>query len=279
MINLIVDSCCEIGDEYADGKSVTITRIPLNLQLGEEIYLDDENLDVNEYLTAMEACEGKIQTSAPAPGLFLEKFKAAGDNIIVITLSSKISATYQSAVMAKEMYIDECGKKFVHIFDSLTAAVGEGVLAMKVTDLAKKGASAADIIEPINHHIKNMRTMFILDRFDNMVKTGRMKPYVAKIASMLNVKPVCGDVNGEIQVLEKARGYSKAVEKMIKIIKDNTPDIESRFMAITHVAAYEKAVALKEEMIKNLGIKDVRIEECRGVTATYAARGGVIVAY
>lgn len=279
MINLIVDSCCEISDSYADGKNVTITRVPLNLQLGDKIYLDDENLDTAKYLEEMEACEGKIQTSAPAPGLFLEKFKAAGDNIIVITLSSTISATYQSAVTARDMYLEECGEKFVHVIDSVTAAVGEGVIAMKIAELAKKGAGAADVIEPINQYIKGMRTLFILDRFDNMVKTGRINPYVAKVASLLNVKPVCGDVNGEIKMVDKARGYAKAVQKMIKIIKDNTPDIESRFMAITHVAAYEKAVELKKDLIKNLGVTDVRIEECRGVTTTYAARGGVIVAY
>lgn len=279
MINLIVDSGCEIGDAYADGTTCTIARVPLNLQLGDKIIVDDENLDMNEYLTEMEACTESIKTSAPAPGLFLEKFKAAGDNIIVVTLSSALSATYQSAMTAKEMYLEECGKKFVHVVDSFTASIGEGAIAMKIAELAKKGTSAADMIEPINNYIENMRTLFILDRFDNLVKTGRINPYVAKVASFLNVKPVCGDVEGQIKMIDKARGRAKAVQKMINIIKQNTPDIKSRFMAITHVAAYDRAVELKEELIAQLGVKDVRIEECRGITTTYGARGAVVVAY
>jgi len=275
--NIVVDSGCDVSTEIIAGDNCSIAHIPLNLQIEDKVYLDDENLDLDLYLSHMESSAVAVKTSAPSPSLFFERFKA-GDNVFVVTLSSKLSATYQSAITARDMYVEECGKKFIHVFDSLTASIGEGVIAMKIAELLKKGAGCGEVVDQVNHFIKDMRTYFILDKFDNLVKTGRINPYVAKIASFLNVKPICGDNDGEIKMVDKARGYTKAARKLVQIIKENTPDIESRVIGITHVKAYEKAVALKEELLSQLRAKDILIQECRGVTTTYANRGGVVVA-
>jgi DegV family protein with EDD domain len=277
MVNIIVDSGCDVSKELINGENCELTHIPLNLQVGEEVFIDDENLDLDKYLAKMEASTVAVKTSAPSPNLFFEQYKK-GENIFVVTLSSKLSATYQSAVSARDMYIEEYGKKFIHIFDSLTAAIGEGVITMKIAELVKSGIQPAEIVEQTNEFIKGSRTYFLIDRFDNLVKTGRVSPYVAKVASFLNVKPVCGNEDGEIKMLDKARGYAKAATKLVKMIKENTPDIENRVVGITHVKAYEKAVALKEEIASALRAKDIIIQECRGITTTYANRGGVIVA-
>jgi len=278
MINhIVVDSGCDLSKELINSKNCTLTHVPLNLQIEDTVYLDDEDFDQDSYLAHMESSTVAVKTSAPSPNLFFEQFKV-GDNVFVVTLSSKLSATYQSAMTAKDMYVDEYGKKFIHIFDSLTAAIGEGVITMKIAELLENGIGAAEVVEQVNQFIKDMNTYFILDKFDNLVKTGRVKPYVAKIASFLNVKPICGAENGEIKMLDKARGYNKALNRLVDLIKENTPDIENRIIGITHVKAYEKAVELKEELMKRLKAKDIIIQECRGISTTYANKGGVIVA-
>jgi len=274
--SLIVDSGCDISTNVINHESCNLSYIPLNLQLDDKVYVDDESLDIEDYLVQMERSAG-VKTSAPSPNLFFERFKF-GDNVFVVTLSSKLSATYQSAMTAKNMYMEEYGKKFVHIFDSLTASVGQGVIAMKVSELMKKGASNLDIVEQVDHFIKDMRTFFILDRYDNLVKTGRIKPYIAKLASFLNVKPICSAFEGEIKMEDKARGYNKAMARLVELIKETTLDLEDRVVAISHCKCYEKAVALKNEVLKHLDVKDVLIQECRGVVATYANRGGVVLA-
>jgi len=278
MINhLVVDSGCDISRERIEGENCKLTHIPLNMQIEDKVYLDDESFNQDEYLAHMEASAIAVKTSAPSPELFVEQYKH-GDNIFVVTLSSKLSATYQSAMTAKDMYLEDYGKKFIHIFDSLSAAIGEGVIALKISELAKTGISTTELVEQVNQFIKGMNTYFILDKFDNLVKTGRVKPYIATIASFLNIKPICGAENGEIKMLDKGRGYDKALAKMINIIRENTPDIESRVIGITHVKAYEKAVELKNELLKHFKPKDIVIEECRGITTTYANKGGVIIA-
>jgi len=278
MINLIVDSGCDISQDVINNENCSLTYVPLNLQLEDKVYLDDENLDIEDYLNQMANSVVSVKTSAPSPDLFYEGFKT-GENVFVVTLSSKLSATYQSAMTAKRMYMEEYGKKFIHVFDSLTASVGQGVIAMKISELINKGTHSLDeVVEQVNQFMKGARTYFILDKYDNLVKTGRINPYIAKLASFLNVKPICADHEGEIKMLDKARGYSKAVAKLVEFIKTNTHDLEERVVAISHCKCYEKAVALKDEVLKNLKVKDVLIEDCKGVVATYANRGGIVVA-
>lgn len=277
MYSIVVDSGCDVSKAVIESENVTLTHVPLNMQVEDTVFVDDDNIDLDKYMAAMEASKIAVKTSAPSPSLFFEQYKK-GDSVFVVTLSSKLSATYQSAISAKDMYIEECGKKFIHVFDSLAAAIGEGVIAMKIAELAKLGTSASDIVEQVNAYIKDMNTYFILDKFDNLVKTGRVKPYIAKVATLLSVKPICCAENGEIKMLDKARGYTKAVKKLVQFIKENTPDIESRVIGITHVKAYEKALELKEELLATIKAKDIIIQECRGITTTYANRGGVLVA-
>jgi len=278
MVNsIVVDSGCDINKEIIDSEFCSISYILLNLQVEDKVYLDDESLDLDEYLSHMESSAVGVKTSAPSPSLFFEKFKM-GDNVFVVTLSSKLSATYQSAVTAKRMYLEEYSKKFIHIFDSLTASIGEGVIALKIAELSQKGLANLEIVEQVNQFMADMRTYFILDKFDNLVKTGRINPYIAKIASFLNVKPICSEFKGELKMIDKARGYNKAVKNLIEIIRENTPDLENRIIGITHVKCYDKAVFLRDEILRYLKVKDVLIQECRGVTTTYANRGGVVLA-
>ncbi len=115
--------------------------------------------------------------------------------------------------VSREVHLEEYGKKFIHIFDSLSASIGEGMIALKISEFAQKGLSNLEIVENVNNFMKNMRTYFILDKFDNLVKTGRINPAIAKIASMLNIKPICAAKNGEITMLDKARGYNRAVRR------------------------------------------------------------------
>ena len=279
MIKLVVDSGCDISEDVINHENCNISYVPLNLQLEDKVYLDDGTLDIENYLNDMAKSPVGVKTSAPSPNLFYDLFKAAGDSVFVVTLSSKLSATYQSAMTAKRMYLEEYSKKFIHIFDSLSASVGQGVIAMKISELIKKGTHSMDeIVEHVYKFMKGARTFIILDKYDNLVKTGRIKPYIAKIASFLNIKPICGDHEGEIKMVDKARGFTKAASKLVEFIKNNTPDIEERIVAISHCKCYEKAVALKDEVLKHLKVKDVLIEECKGVIATYANRGGLVLA-
>ena len=277
MVNIMIDSGCDLREELIANEFCNVECIPLNLHIEDKVYVDDKSLNVDDFLNHMESSPVAVKTAAPSPQLFVDMFKK-GENFFVVTLSAKLSGTYDSAMLAKRTYLEEYGKKFIHIFDSLTASIGEGLVALKIAEAAKNGLNNLEIVEHVSNFIKGMHTYFILDKFDNLVKTGRINPYIAKLASFLNIKPVCGSENGEIKLFDKARGYNKAVKRMIELMKENTPDLEGRIVGITHCKCYEKALALKDEFIKTLKVKDVIIQEARGLITVYANRGGLVVA-
>ena len=277
-VKIVADSGCEISKQLIENEDCGYDKVPLSLHLEDRVYVDDESLDVDEFLQHMEASPTHVKSASPSPQNFLDKFMV-GESVFAVTLSAKISATYQSAMMAKRMYLEEYGKKFIHIFDSLSASIGEGLVALKIVECTKKELSNMEIVEHVNKFIKSMRTYFLIDKFDTLVKSGRINPYVAKLASMLNIKPICGaDENGNITMFDKARGYNKAVKRLIEMIKENIPDPENRILGISHVRCYEKAIGFRDELLKVIKVKDVIIEEASGLISTYASRGGFVVA-
>ncbi len=278
MVKIVVDSGCDMSDEVRKRCGVDIDVVPLNMQVGDKHFTDDSNFDLENYLKEMEACKTAAKSAAPAPELFVDKFKG-DESVFVVTLSSHLSASYANANVAMHTYLDEIGKKFIHVFDSLSASVGESLIAMKIAELSKNNFSESEIIERVNNFISDMKTYFVLERFENIVKNGRMNAYVAKLASVLNIKPICAGINGKMTILDKARGYNKAVTKLIDIMKNEKADFENRILGITHVKCLEKAQSLRDEIMKSIKFKDAIIMEASGLCATYADRNGLVIAF
>ena len=277
MQRLVMDSGCDLTDDMKSGK-IPVEFIPLNLQVGEKIYIDDRDLDMAKYVEDMESYPGRIQTSAPSPELYLDAFKKEG-SIFVVTLSAKLSGSYSSAMLAKQMYLEEFGEKFIHIIDGMSACVGGTVIALRVHECIKKNFSDSEIVAAVEKFMSEMRTIFILEKFDNLVKNGRIKPYIAKIATLLSIKVIGGAKDGEIEMVDKARGYKKAVARMIDIIQKDKIDFEDRILAITHIQCLERALEIKDEVMKRIKFKDIVICEGRGIASTYSQKGGIVLSY
>ena len=277
-MKIIVDSGCDLNEEVIGRSAVGIECVPLSLQLSDKLYIDDGPDRVDEILAVMESGGDVPRSAAPSPNLYAEKFDG-DDSVFVVTLSSGMSASNDSAVIARQMYLEEIGQKFIHVFDSLSASVGETLIALKISELYKKKLSNLEIVDNMNKFIKNLKTYVLLDKFDSLVKTGRLNPYVAKIASMLSIKPICGGVDGVLTLLDKARGYNKAVIKLIEMMKAEKADFESRILGISHVKCLEKAMALRDAICEKIPFKDSIILDTSGLITVYANRGGLIVAF
>ncbi len=275
-MKIIVDSGCDLTNEMKADKN--IISVPLNLIIDGKNYVDDQNLDTEKFLAEMENSPNPCKTSAPSPELFMNAYQGDED-IFVVTLTSKLSGSYNSAQVAKQMYFDEIKEKFIHVFDSLSAAAGETLIALKVNELIKLNFTKEKIVEKVNEFINGMNTFFIIEKFDNFVKNGRMNSYVAKIASLLSITPICKGENGKIAIADKARGYNRAAEKLINLIAKNIKEPEKKILGITHVKCLEKALKFKDDILKKIKFKDIVIMEATGLCSAYANRNGIIVAY
>lgn len=278
MYKIVVDSGSDYNKDVMKESEIEIEFVPLNLQLEDKVYIDDENLDIDDYLVKMDQCPTVAKTAAPSPELFLDSFKGK-ESVFAVTLSSHLSGSYNSAMAAKQMYLEEFSHKFIHVFDSMSASVGEFLVALKIHECDKKNQSEAEVVETVSQFVTNMKTYFILEKYDTLVKNGRMNPYVAKIASMLSIKPICAGIEGKIAFVDKARGYSKAVGKLVDIMVKDKVDFENRILGITHVKCLEKAEQFRDEVMKRIPFKDVIIMESRGLVATYANRNGIVICF
>ncbi|MCL2137334.1 MAG: DegV family protein [Coriobacteriia bacterium] len=279
MAKIVVDSGCDLPDEfdlwYPD---VTWASVPLTLTVDGLNYVDELGLDVLGYLEHSERSAEGPTTAAPPPQLYLDAYQETG-SIFVVTLSSKLSASFESACLAARLRAEQVKGSLTHVFDSFSASVGEALIAMEIAEQLKKRLPDIELISNVEKFISNMSTYFILDNFDTAVKTGRMSKTVATMADFLNIKPLCAGVNGEMKVIKKARNYQKALQQMIDIAKSNVDDISDRILAISHCQAYEKALASQAMLMAALPFKDSFITTTSGLCSTYAARGGVIFAF
>jgi len=276
-MKIIVDSSCDSDDALVEREGLNLEYVPFSLLLDDEHVVDDESFEINAYVEKMRRAK-VVKTAAPSPELYLEKMRGAVDSFVV-SISSPLSASYSNAQLAKSMYEDEGGTGKVHVFDSLSASSGPILIAMKINELIKNKLEFDEIVLTVNEFVGGMSTYFMLERYDNLVKNGRMNGYVAKVASMLNIKPVCAAVEGRTEMIDKAMGSTKALNKIIDRIKQDTVELEKRILAIGHVRCLERANWAKDEIMKHFKFKDVIVVETRGLCSTYADDGGIIISY
>lgn len=274
---VIADSCCDLNQEIRNNMEINL--VPLTIHIGDKVYTDDDKLDTKELLNVMKNSDVAPQTASPSPGDFMKEYEDA-ENVFVVTLSSMLSSTYSHAMMAKKMVLDEVSDKFIHVFDSFSASVGETLISMKIHEVLKTEQEPPKIVEKVNDYIKNMKTFFVLESLENLIKAGRISSLKGKIASLLSIKPIMrGTENGEIRMLESVRGSKKAFNRLVEVIGEHGEKFEDKILGIAHCNALEKALKFKEEVQKRYNFKNIIIVETAGISTVYANDGGLIIAF
>lgn len=276
-IRIVADSSCDLNEELRERLKVTL--VPLTLEVGDKVYKDDEKLDVKTMLAEMKASPTSPKTACPSPNDFTKAYEGV-DSVFVVTLSSALSGTYDSAVLAKNILLENIDNKFIHVFDSFSASVGETLISMKIFELAKKSYSNLQIVEKVNEYIKSMKTIFLLESLDNLMKAGRLSKVKGRIASLLNIKPIMGSTeDGNIKLVEDVRGYKRAFMRFAEIIGEQGEKLEEKVIGIAHCNCRERAEQFKAELLKRYKFKDIIIVETAGLSSVYANQGGIIVAF
>ncbi|TDO92143.1 DegV family protein with EDD domain [Halanaerobium saccharolyticum] len=274
---IIVDICCDLTEELR--KRFNISTAPLSIDVGNRHFVDDEDLDREGLLNAMRNSSEAPKTASPGPGPFLDLYRKY-ENIFVVTLSKELSATYQNAVLAKEMLMEEAENKFVKVFNSFSASAGETMIAYKLGELIEAGLTREEIVEKTEKYVEEMQTLFVLDSLDNLIKAGRMGKLKGKIASFFNIKPVLGaTAEGTITLVDKARGSKRAVRKLIDKIGEKGENLEQKVLGIAHCNALEKAEFIKEQASEKYNFREIIIVETAGISTVYANEGGIVLAF
>ncbi len=217
MIKLMVDSAADISKQ--ESEKLGIIMLPMVITIDNEEYYDGVNLLPNEFYEKLIESTSFPKTALINSFRWEEAFEnnlGVDDEIIVITISSKLSGTYQSALQASEKFNGR-----VHVVDSLNAAVGERLLCLYALRLIEEGVSAKEIVTQLEEKKDKLKVIAMLGTLEYLKKGGRISSAVAFAGELLSLKPVVGIVNGEVKLLGKAMGSKKSCNLLNKLIQES----------------------------------------------------------
>ena len=273
---IIGDSCTDLPMELKGNEHIRL--VPLSIQIDDVTIIDDATFNQIEFLGKMAESKNCPKSSCPSPDSYMEMFEGV-DDVYVITLSGKLSGSYNSAELAKKLYLEEHPNKNIEIFDSKSASVGQTLIVMKIMELIKQGKTFEEIVPMVHEYRDSIKTKFVLETLDTLRKNGRLSNLTAVICSALNIKPIMGSNDGEIIKLDQARGVERALQKMIKFIEEDVKNTKDRILAIAHCNNFERAIYVKEEILKVIPFAKCFIANTAGISSMYANEGGIIVCY
>lgn len=274
--SIITDSCADLTLELK--RELGATTVPLTLRLGDKEFLDDDSLDLPGFMEEMAACTGKVGSACPPPAVYHEAYKKAG-KAFVVTLSSQLSGSYDSAMAGKQL-ADEAGDAEVHVFDSKSATAGEVLLALKVKEAIDQNTTKKGVIDTINQFIARMNTYCILENYDNLQKNGRLNKVAGKIIGLFGVRLVMGtDREGNIELRHKVRGENSMLDKMVSLVEESGRDTDGEQMVISHCYNPGLAERLAAAVKSRFNFGRIHIVPTGGLSSLYADNKDVVMAF
>lgn len=272
---IVVDSCCELPEDLRNDKR--LQTVPLEIEVGDYHIMDDDDFNQKDFLHRVAEYPGCPKSACPSPERFLSAYEDNAERVYVITLSSELSGSYNSAMLAKSLYGEEDGKKQIHVFDSRSASGGETQIVLKLMELEERGLSFDDIVEAVEQFRNSVRTYFVLDNLETLRKNGRLSGVKALVASTLNIKPIMAGCKGKILQKAQCIGMKKALARLGEILAAELQDAKDRCLIISHCNAPERAEFIKKLILAKTQFKRVIILNTKGISSMYANDGGVIV--
>lgn len=272
---IIVDSTADLTPEYKKRVSV----VPLTVHFGEKEYLDGVTIDRKTFYEKLIESDVLPSTSQATPDSFMKEFdkvKEAKESAVVITISSKLSGTYQSAAIAAAEYEN------IYVVDSGTAAMGSGILVELALKLVDEGLDAESISERLEKEKKKIVIIALVDTLEYLKRGGRISKTVAFAGSVLNIKPVLSVVDGEINVLGKARGSKMGNNLLVQEI-EKAGGVDFSKPVLLGYSGLSDALLLKyiedSRHLWDKGLEKVRYTTIGSVIGTHAGPGAIAAAF
>lgn len=275
-ITLITDSTCDIAPEELSAKGIKFA--PLKVLFPDGEYVDKIDLTNAEFYGKMKASETLPSTSQVNPNEFHELFEAelkVGNHVVGLFLSSELSGTYQSAVIAKEMTSSEN----ITLIDARTTSFGLGLLLNTLIGFVEQGLSVEEIVEAMNEKIAKTQLYGMLDTLENLKKGGRLSSSSAMIGKMLNLKPIIETKEGLVNMAAKVRGSKKGMNWMLNQLLEDYPEGKVDAIGIAHANNIEKLEEFRHLILKSIKVGTIYESEIGSVVGTHTGEGAVGLVY
>lgn len=271
-VRIVTDSACDLTPDLAERCGIGI--VPLTIRFGEDVLLDRRDLSPAEFWRRCRAEPTLPETAAPSPGAFCEAFERAAegaDAVLCLTISSRLSATYQSAVTASRTFTQVP----VEVVDTQSVTMGQGLLAMSAADAARAGAPLAEIVARVNDEMLRTSVLGVVDTLDHLQRGGRIGGARALLGSMLSIKPVIAVHDGVVAQESRQRTRTRSLQYLADKVRQSAPLVR---LAVANGAAPDLDALLS--MLDSAEVEhEMVVVDLGPVVGTHAGPGTVGVCY
>lgn len=278
-IKIVTDGSCDFPQEILDKVNPDIVRV--NVAFGEESFIGGVDIDETTFYKKMKEEKELPKTSSPSPDRFIKVYEEEDyEEIIVFTLTSKLSGTYNNAVLAKTMYHEDHPEKRIEVIDSQSGSIGVALMILRTQELIEAGKSMDEILEAIEKMKEDIVFYGALDTLENVIKGGRINPLAGKLINALNFKVIIKIDDGLVIPVDKARGEGNSLKKLFTYIKNcvDINEIESKDVIVGHANCPEKAEKVKKFIVDHYKFEKTLVANVGPIMGTFTAEGAILIA-
>ncbi|MFC1982919.1 DegV family protein [Chloroflexota bacterium] len=278
-IVIVADSIACIPTEQAEHFKIRI--VPANIFFNGNLYRDMIDLTSAQAYDFLDKAPQFWRSSAASPEDYAEAYRELRNahNILVITISSKLSMFCVSAKAAKEIIQKELPSTVIEIMDSETAAAAEGLIVLAAARAASEGKAFEEVVTIAREVKERVRFLGLLETIRHVYRTGRIPKIASQVGSLLSLKPILTDGNGVISIAGASRTKEHGIEKMLNMMKKQTGYSEPIHVAIMHADANEEAQMLKERIATEFNCEELFITDFSPIMAYATGRGTLALAF
>lgn len=272
-IKLIIDSSSNMKSDPDHNVEV----VPLTISFGGKDYIDDQNLNIREFLNDMNQNQIAGKTTCPSIQAWLNALEGT-EKAIIITMTSGMSGTFSSALQAKTMYEEKHPTSQIIVVDSRSAGPELTIVLHGIEKMIQGDIRFVDLEEVIAKFRMRTHLLFILQSLHNLSLNGRVSPVAAKVAGLLKINLIgTASKEGKLESLTKARGMKKAIRELLKYMKDD--NYHGGEVIIDHCENEKDAEIIKDKILAEYPDAQVTIRPMRGLCSFYAEEGGIMVGF
>ncbi len=276
-IKVITDTTSDITLDMA--KEYNVDLLGQNILFGDEAYVETLELSSEEFYKKLESFDGVPKTSQVNITKMTEKFEEyyKDYHILFITISSAASGTFQSANLAKDMFLEEHPDAEITVFDGFNLSLAYGRLVITAAKMVQEGKSLDEILEKITYIKEKTGVLFAVDTLDYLEKGGRVSPTTKLIGNVLDIKPILTIQDGLVVSLDKVRGFKKIFPKFKEIIEK---EIDNSYpVYIVHANAIDKVEKLKEKLDGVVDMNNIEVHYIGGTVGVNTGPGAIGIIY
>lgn len=275
-IKIVTDSTAYLSEDTVRAHDIRV--VPLFVHFGNQDFKEGVELSIHEFYERLREAPELPSTSQPSAGEFHQVFQELaeqGHQVLTLTISSKLSGTWNSAMAAKEMLPEA----EIRVVDSLSTSVGLHLMIMAAIEATQNGAHLQEVVDQVESIRDKLNVLFVVDTLEYLAKGGRIGNAKAFLGTLLKVKPILILEDGAIEPLEQVRSKRKAEMRMLDLIEERLGgEAPQAKIAVTHALVPDEAQILAQELMDRLGCSEPVMAEVGPVIGTHTGPGVVGVA-